>query len=225
MRPYPKTENLYHRSDETHKLIPGSLRQDENDLISYWLVTEKIDGTNIRVILDLHGRVDVRGRSDNANVPGDLSTWIESKIEQADIPLLFEYLGCDDSCFVTLYGEGYGAGIQKVGRQYSPDKKLRLFDVVTTRYTTPETALNWWRPWGDVLTAAAIIGIKTVPYLGTFVLDGVYDYVKRGYPSVVADHEAGNLVLMEGVIARTDPYLYNWRGDRVLFKLKGVDLP
>ena len=34
----------------------------------------------------------------------------------------------------------------------------------------------------------------------------------------------GAIIVMEGVVGRTEPYVYNEHGSRVMFKLKGRDL-
>jgi len=87
-----------------------------------WIFTEKIDGTNIRVHWDGH-KVVFGGRTDNAAIPAKLfdhlrNTFLEELFEQA--------FGDTE---VTLYGEGFGAGIQKGGGNYGPNQEFILFDV------------------------------------------------------------------------------------------------
>ena len=83
---YPKTDNLYARDEATHKLTDVLKRTDFGQ-VDRWLVTEKIDGTNIRLVLDWFTddspAFDVRGRSDTATLP-------KGFIEEAlpDFPLL-----------------------------------------------------------------------------------------------------------------------------------------
>ena len=45
---YPKIETLFDR-DSQFKLNTDAIRKPELDLIKKWEVTEKIDGTNIRI--------------------------------------------------------------------------------------------------------------------------------------------------------------------------------
>jgi hypothetical protein len=55
----------------------------------------------------------------------------------------------------------------------------------------------------------------------------IINLVQNDFYSYVAADEAArelNSKLIEGVVARTDPYLYNERGQRIMFKLKGKDL-
>ncbi len=264
---YPKTENLFTRDDKSHKLNMGDFRLDYFEQIAYWLVTEKVDGTNIRIILDwkydiksasFFPELSFRGRSDAAPVPG------EATAKREDVGLakyLKETVTLEQVYFTiatitnmpvsdlferpvkaVLYGEGYGAGIQK-GGVYNSEQSFRMFDIVTYR---PEvisfdfTEVLWgepyWRPWSDVAYTATALGLKTVPLLGarrtvTDIIEGMgynsYDD-KLGFKSLVArdenpDHPA--VVDAEGIVARTDPYLFDSRGNRVMFKLKTKDIP
>jgi hypothetical protein len=247
MREYGKTENLFTRNPETHKLNDGDLRDPAFGQIAGWTVTEKIDGTNIRVLLRLDGhngtdmgerlgepvrsmQVEVLGRSDKANVPGDLKDAILATIQEnwaSVFAWVEELTGDDDAVQVCLYGEGYGAGIQKVGVKYRSDKGLRIFDVVTTRLDHGTYGPQWWREWSDVEDAARACGFATVPLLLVGapldeVVALVHDQRDGRFPSLAAPDGAD--LIPEGVVARTDPYLYDFRGHRVLFKLKAEDL-
>jgi hypothetical protein len=138
-----------------------------------------------------------------------------------------------DPVKMIVYGEGYGPGIQKIGVQYALQKSFRAFDVVTYRGIAEHG--HWgpglWRTWADVRMVADILGIKAAPELMRDVpLDEIVEYVRRDSISRVAYEENTNLepgtyIPAEGVVVRTDPYLYDYRGNRVLFKLKGHDLP
>lgn len=256
MREYPKTENLFKRDPETHKLIDGALRNEAIAQVSGWLVTEKVDGTNIRVLLRLAGmtpdsgvgepvrllQVEVRGRSDKANVPGDLRDSILSQIQERweqVFNFVEQVTGDNDQIQVCLYGEGYGAGIQKVGKGYRKDKGLRLFDVRTTVLGEDgePSSRGWWRDWATVEHAAEATGFRTAPVLLRGApLDVVVEFVRDlrdgrkhfdggGHLSFTAAQDGGDPELVpEGVVARTDPYLFDYAGERIMFKLKGHDL-
>jgi hypothetical protein len=85
------------------------------------------------------------------------------------------------------------------------------------------------------VAASEVLGVKTVPEFGfDWDLDEIVDYVQNGVESqVIAEENRPGEFTMdrllnepegEGIIARTDPYLFNQRGKRVMFKLKGEDL-
>lgn len=242
MSSYPKTENLYTRNPDTHKLNMGDFRVPEYAQIGKWLVTEKIDGTNIRLELE-NGVASVRGRTNAATLPknfipealenGKLSTPLEGILDVL-IPDRE-----DDLWDVTVYGEGYGAGIQS-GVKYSATKQLRIFDVVTYRVAerwvaNPEDERSYqvlgrgapfWRPWSDVEKVADRLGLKTAPVISrNATLRDVESFVISEQLSGVAHQETGEILIAEGVIARTDPYLFTWDRHRVMFKLKAHDIP
>jgi hypothetical protein len=224
---YPKTENLLKRDEETHKLILGEYRERSFEQVGKWHVTEKIDGTNIRLVLDAEGDISVRGRSDAAQLPAKFTCEAFAhfpevvQFEQAMRNALRVIDPGEYARGMIVYGEGYGPGIQN-GGHYAERKALRIFDVLTLA----DDRAPLWRPWADVEVVADILGLKTAPVFGTEeTTEQVYDFVKFGVESVVAYEEKNTPgVVAEGIVARTDPYLYNSRGSRVRFKLKGHDL-
>lgn len=214
---YPKTENLYARDPENPKRVGPEfgLRLPEVDLVSKWLVLEKVDGMNMRVFFEPIADEPVRilGRTDRATVPGDL---LESIRGWATFPNLASAFEDEDGlgpAKAILFGEGYGAGIQK-GGHYRPDKAFVLFDVVVFRNVDSPPA---WLSWVNVVDVAAKLGITHVPALA------------RGVDLETAKACVGVAVLTspelaEGIVARTDPYLFTSRGHRVAFKYKVRDL-
>ncbi len=134
---------------------------------------------------------------------------------------------------ITLYGEGYGGGIQKGGGEYTSKTKggaasFRLFDVL---------AGGTWLRRADVEDVAARLGVKCVPLLSVPdyaspggavqstrpVLANIVDFVHFGIESVVAKEEGTGGHMAEGVVAFTEEPLYNNRGQRLMFKLKSSD--
>ena len=231
---YPKTESPYVRDEETHLLVPGIFRRPDFAQIGRWLVTEKIDGTNIRVILNGHllgdpvldGPVfaswDVRGRSDDATLP---KRFVEEAFPHVSVSLLESALNAiepmrdpERGYAMVVYGEGYGAGIQK-GACYSPTKQLRIFDVLTFK----EGSRSLWRTWNDVVEVARVLGLSTVPVVWAEASLAQVRLCVGDYSRVAQQHGMPP-IQQEGVVARTDPYLYDYRGNRVMFKLKSKDL-
>ena len=116
---------------------------------------------------------------------------------------------------ITLYGEGYGARIQKGGGNYRRDGDIsfRLFDVLVGERS--------WLGWGNTKDIADTLGILTVPLVdyGICSAEDIIDFVRAGFISVVAQEE-GTPILAEGIVARTDPYLFDGQGRRVVWKIK-----
>ena len=88
-----------------------------------WVFTEKVDGTNIRVFWK-DGKISVGGKTDNAQMPMPLLSGLEALFSTKGDAMAEQFE--DDVC---LYGEGYGAKIQKGGGNYRPDQGFVLFDV------------------------------------------------------------------------------------------------
>lgn len=208
---YPKTENLYARDPETHVAGPEhGFRVPEVDLVSKWLVLEKVDGMNMRVIFEPAADDPIRilGRTDRANIPGDLLASIQEWATWENFSTAFEdeYGYGIGPSRVILFGEGYGAGIQS-GGHYRPDKGFILFDVLVG---------DSWLSWANVKGVAEVLGIEHVP---AFMEDASLDEAK----ALVADSHLTEGPV-EGIVCRTDPYLFTGRGKRVMFKYKVRDL-
>ena len=118
---------------------------------------------------------------------------------------------------ITLFGEGYGAGIQKAGRSYRKDKSFRLFDVLIDD--------KMWLDWENTVDVANKLNIKTVPYLGIWSLKKIIKKVKRGILSKVAleENKKDLKFYAEGIVGRTIEPLFDKRNNRLIIKLKTID--
>lgn len=209
---YPKIETLFDR-DEHFNVVPAKIRKPVFATINKWQVTEKIDGTNIRITLNLEGEVKIGGRTDAAQIPADL---IDVLLKMFPVEKMKEVLWGDRGPQeVTLFGEGYGAGIQKIGKMYRADKSFRLFDILIDG--------KWWLDWENVSGIAQALGIKTAPYFGEMSLDQIIDLVRAGFASHVATEDSNQELEAEGVVAKPIEPLFDRRGERVILKLKTVD--
>ncbi len=125
---------------------------------------------------------------------------------------------------ITLYGEAYGARIQKGGYyRRDGDISFRLFDVLVAERS--------WLGWDNVVEVANVLNISTVPVLHAIPpyapyncmdADAIIDLARKGFTSEVAQDE-GTPRLAEGVVARTNPYLFDGHGRRVVWKIKTKD--
>ena len=199
MDPYHKIENIFERDAETHKLILGQWKDPVFEYLSAngWVVTEKVDGTNVRVMWDGE-RITFGGRSDNAQMPGPL---------MARLTELFPPGAMDNYKPGTcLYGEGFGAGIQKGGDYGGVD--FIVFDVKVGSY---------FLEMGDTLGIASALSIKHVPCLGVMGLNDAVEMVRQGLKSGLKDGTAEGIVVRPAVELRTR---YN---NRLIAKIKDVD--
>lgn len=108
----------------------------------------------------------------------------------------------------VLYGEGYGAGIQK-GGTYRPDKSFILFDVMVDG--------KWWLDRESTYDIAAKLGVDVVPYLGRMTLDQIVEHVRSPFYSKLGTAVA------EGIVARPIEPLFDRKGERIIIKLKTKD--
>lgn len=203
MKKYSKIESLFNRDKKTFKFIESDYRLPEFAYLSRceWLLTEKIDGTNVRVMWDGES-VRFGGRTDNAQMPTFL---YDRLVELFPADKFAEY---DPMC---LYGEGYGARIQKGGGNYISDGvDFILFDVLVE---------DWWLKWADIQDVAGKLDIDVVPTIeehGLPLHDAV-ELCKRNFNSHWGDFTA------EGLVCRPLVDLKTRRGHRIITKLKCKD--
>lgn len=200
---YHKIETLYERDMATFKVDPSKLKNRTYSLIKTWQWTEKIDGTNIRCIWE-NGVPRFGGKTDNAQIHADLIRWLYENVSVLKLAEIFP------DTTAVIYGEGYGAGIQK-GGGYSPTKKLIVFDVLVGG--------KWWLSWENTCDVAQKLNLDVVPLIGEMALEGATAMVKAGFPSLLGDGS----VRAEGLVGRTAEPLFDKKGHRLIVKLKTKD--
>ena len=214
MEKYHKIETLLNRDKTTFKVIEGEWRLPEFDYLKdlEWVFTEKIDGTNMRV--DWHPaaeglapKVIYGGRTDNAQIPAFLLAALQD-ICSAE---LFQNLYPETP--MVLYGEGYGAKIQKGGGNYIANGvDFAVFDVAIEhdgRYV--------WLERYNVVDIARNLGLTVAPVVGGGSLERAIWEVQNGQTSTFGDFRA------EGLVVRPKIELRTRRGHRLIGKIKAVD--
>lgn len=208
MNEYHKIKNIYERDHNTKKLIEGKFTDETIEFLkdNIWQFTEKVDGTNIRIIWDGH-KVLFAGRTDKAQMPAELSN------------LLFEWFGGEEneqlfeqkfgSTPVIFYGEGYGKGIQN-GEFYYDKQDFILFDVKIN---------DNWQPRESVEDIANYFQINVVPIVLEGTLNDAVEYIKKKPFSKIAQE----VYVMEGVVGRPKIELNDRCSNRVIVKIKVND--
>lgn len=213
---YHKIQTVFLRDPKTNykQLMEGVWSKPEFCYLSenMWLVDEKIDGTNIRVMWD-GTKMRVGGKTDNAQLQMDLVENINTLFTSEKLAAQFgtalpEDIADAKDLQVCLYGEGYGPGIQKGGGNYRKDKGFILFDIKIGPL---------WLERQAVKDIALSLGLDVVPEIGVMSLNAAIDMVKKGFNSTFGDFKA------EGIIARPMVEMKNRRGERVITKLKHTD--
>ena len=174
MNEYPKILNLF-KFDQESKQRTTEFSCPEFKYLKdcKWVFTEKIDGMNIRVIFDENGEIEIRGRTDKAQLPPDLIVNIKDMFKEVK------------ARNVTFYGEGYGPGINKGGK-YREDKSFRLFEYHQHDVSIPYfTRAEFFPDLNNIPT------VTTVAYI---TLMEAYKVVKNGLISRGEDFYAEGLV-------------------------------
>ncbi len=228
---YPKTNHLWLKKghnlpdklkaiirEENGGKLPFTQNYGEIDygLVDIWNVEEKIDGTNIRLIIKEHKRGSCRasekfkltfeGRTKHSEIPPHLLEYLQDTFTidkildsiagtwimiESTLPMRSE---------ITLFGEGYGDKIQ--GDYYQiGSPRFALFDILGT---------GRWAGRDKVREVAGRLGISTAPYIGEMDEQQIVAFVKSKPKSLINPE-----VTMEGIIARGEAYT---KGDAPTFK-------
>lgn len=207
MKEYHKINSVFKRdmTKPNKPFILGEWAEPEFDFLQgcEWEWTEKIDGTNIRIMFD-GDEISFGGKSDNAQIPAKLVKVLQDRF----LPQLslFKEKFSDGAC---LYGEGFGASIQKGGGDYIPDGvDFILFDVLIG---------NYWLSRDNVSEIADTLGLRKVHIVGKGTIAEAIELVRGGFNSVIGTAKA------EGLVIRPTTELFNRKGERIITKIKTRD--
>jgi len=205
---YHKIQTLFKRDMEHNgkTLLEGQWTLPEFEYLACntWVFTEKVDGTNIRVMLQ-DGKITFGGKTDSAQIPAQLVERLNDRFLPIATKIkMQEVFGCD----ACLYGEGYGAKIQKGGGNYRQDQDFVLFDVKVGEF---------WLQRSDVEDVAQKLGIDVVPIIGEGTLHDAITAAKEGIISTWGNFQA------EGIVARPKTELKTRSGLRIITKIKCRD--
>lgn len=205
MKQYHKIQTVFLRDPATKykTLLEGQYAKPEFEYLknNTWVFTEKVDGTNIRVQWD-GDTVTFAGKTDRADTPKFLLETL------GEMFLGDMFTGCNLPP-MCLYGEGYGAKIQKGGGNYIPDGvSFILFDVQVD---------GVWLERHNVEDIASQLDVKVVPIVGKGCLFDGIEMVRNGYESRLRETPP------EGLVMRPEIEMLNRRGERVITKIKMKD--
>ena len=208
---YHKISGLYKRDEKGH--FTGEFSKPEFEYLyhSSWEWTEKVDGTNMRIKL-FNGGFDIRGKSDKSQLVPDLISNITKMMMTDEASKAWKF-DLTSHTPMTLYGEGYGPGIQKDGGRYRADKGFILFDVLRggrflERQLVEEIAVD--------------LNIPIVPHVMSGSIAVAIEYLTASPFSIVTRMGMYSRV-MEGLVGIPTVPLYNQWGERVIVKLKLKD--
>ena len=171
--------------------------------------------------------VDYKGKTDNANIHPNLLKHLTDTYPAGKILAslgLKEFIPVEEFAdrkwqsyedipkIYTIYGEGYGAKIQKAGGNYIKDGNgFIVFDVkVDDLYLQPSQR--------NVI--AENMGAPVVPFIGMMTLDEAIQFVREGFKSRIAENPD---FMAEGLVIRNELGLKTRRGERIITKIKTCD--
>ena len=213
MKEYHKIKTVYKRDPDTKykTLLEDQYAIPEFEYLKdcQWAFTEKVDGTNIRVMFNEGMGITFGGKTERAQIPAPLV----NKLNEIFLPELMLFEDNFDNG-VCLYGEGYGAKIQKGGGNYISDGvSFVLFDVRIGDY---------WLQRRDVDSIATGFGIEIVPIIGKGTLSRMIEIVKNEN-AISAWATIKNPFRPEGIVARPEVELKTRSGERIITKIKHKD--
>lgn len=209
---YPKIYGPFKRctdkGPDRNKLITGQWSTEEFAALADhpWIWTEKVDGTNIRVHWDGH-KATYGGRTANAQLPAKLLPVLDEMFPEEVMESVF------GSGVFTLFGEGYGAGIQS-GGVYRKDQSFILFDV----YSHGDQHSLFLKR--DATRDIAVkLGIDHVPFIDAFLTPWeAIESVRSG--DIISVWQNAPL---EGIVGKPFGGFLSRRGERIAMKVKVKD--
>lgn len=171
MKEYQKIETLYKFDNETKRFR----KEFYNPIVEYlkdckWIGTEKIDGTNVRVLWNGHN-FEFGGRTDKAVLPKELQELLKNTFNY-DMEVMFEQKFGDKE--VLLFMEGYAGKIQNGA--YKGSEKVIGFDImVNSIYLDKKVSEQIFEE----------LGIKFVPVIEFNNLQECIDFVKNHQSSII----------------------------------------
>lgn len=205
MKEYHKIETVWERDPSTkfRTLIEGKWATPEIAFLAgnEWVWTEKVDGTNIRVMWD-GTTVRFGGKTDVAQIFAPMIERLQQLFYAGALAKIFDGPAC-------LYGEGYGAKIQKGGGNYRADGvDFTLFDVRCGEV---------WLNRESVEDIAHKLEVQPVPIVGKGPLLDAIATVRFGMDSTWGNFQS------EGLVMRPAVEMLDRRGHRIITKVKTRD--
>jgi hypothetical protein len=201
---YHKINSIYKRDEKTKKFLSEySIPEFEFLKDNIWEFTEKIDGTNVRIIWE-NGELRFGGKTDNSQMPVKLLKKLQTIFTEDKMQNVFP----EPEGRIILYGEGFGAGIQTGGKYNPKEMDFILFDVLIG---------NYWLNRESVEDIAKKLNLKIVKVVGEGNLKTAVEMVTKGFNSEFGDFIA------EGIVLRPKVQLFSRTGNRIITKVKYID--
>ncbi len=225
---YPKIDSLYERwrkDIHTKEQLPEGIKFGDhiegiysNPIFKYlrdcsWLWSEKLDGTNIRIIVPSQENPDIRikikGRDDNSSIPQVLIDWILDWIHREDAIIRDSFVNG-----AILFCEGVGENIQKghlFGMQH-----LKLLDIKVG---------NFWLEKTSIAEIATSLYLDFAPIRLEGTIQDAINFVQGNQRSAFDNGllEDRTSLRIEGLVGQPYHRLFDAQGNRIQVKIKWED--
>lgn len=218
-----------------NQIIIGDYSNEETKLLKdlLWECTEKINGTNMSIHIipkepdhvDWRANVDgsttqfvvyksydieIHGKTPNAKIPNILLANLQTFCNNTNFVEVFTYNGIPPQTTIKIFGEGYGANIQKGGK-YTKDQKFIVFDIkFGDKYAKREA----------VEAICQKLNLDIVPLIGMMTIGEAEEMVKKGFVSRIAEDKT---LLAEGLVCKAPLGMLDCQGNRIITKIKTED--
>ena len=204
--PFKKNDNFINTPKLSQELPKGR-----------WILTEKIDGTNIRIIItkpNEEGKreIHIGSRKLILNQEDKGSKQYMDCLSEVNTHKIKEYFK-DVNSTIIIYGEGYGPGIQK-GGIYSKEKNFRVFDIRIGEA---------YQDFEYVKKVCIDNQLNLVPILQEIKEVCYHDcryYLNEFKETLIKEGSGGK---PEGFVMKFEPVLLNKYKKRLIFKIKFKD--
>jgi len=189
------------------------------------IATEKVDGTNTRVLVAPDGSFIVGSREELLHHRGDLCWNPSLGIVEALSPFIDRFAS-SPAVLQVWFGETFGAKIGRNAKQYTGDRSrtgFRIFDVLLLRWAELEEMMGWelsrissWRETGgqrfldeaELAHSVDEAGLELTPRLGRFDqlpadLQKMSDMLNQLLPTTRVALDSAGLGLPEGLVLRS----------------------
>ena len=211
---YIKINTLYKRNETNGKIIIDDFSKEEFCNIKLWYVSEKVNGTNLRISYDRKSNIKFDGKTDNASIPAKLYAYLQNKFTLELMQKVFPLDESKDAIIKTpeviLFGEGVGAKIKGSGNYLKGDVGVILFDVYID---------GWWLSQENVANIAGKLDILYAPSFGIMTIEDAINLVKSKPMSLISSVPQ----IIEGIVARSHPLMLFRDHTPIIWKLKVVD--
>ncbi|MEH0829746.1 MULTISPECIES: RNA ligase family protein [unclassified Micromonospora] len=222
-----------------HSLDPrdGGLREETVEFTGPVTLTEKVDGTNSRIILTPDGRYLIGSREELLHAHGDLIANPALGIVDALRGLAERLRATAADRFTVCYLEVYGGKVTGASKHYTDDRRIgyRLFDIAEfDGYAdllgrSPEQLAAWrdgggqrWLDERELLARAQAYGVDTVPRLATVDAAELPRDLDKTY-AFLTDHLPHTLVALDGVPGRSEGLVLRGADRSVIAKARFQD--